>query len=203
VSSMCRVLDAPAAVNLHQLSRVVMENRDATRPLYAFDALWVGSSRNPPYTVAELRKCAFVLLMSGATINFADMNGDFASGLSGTLDLKLKIQSRHDILKNAWDFFDGIPFWRLKPRPDLVDAGYCLAEPGQRYIVYLDRRATVTVRIEPGTYQVAWIDARDTRRIEKAGFLDAERPLTSPQNQEDWLLSLVRVEIVAGAIRER
>ena len=92
----CRELEGPAATNLSLLSRFVLQNRDEIRPLYAFDALWPGNNRHPQYTPTELRKCAYVLMMSGATINFADMNGGFDSGLSGTLDLKQKVQSRHD-----------------------------------------------------------------------------------------------------------
>ncbi len=198
-----RVLEGAAVTDLARLNRFVAENREAARPLYAFDALWAGSSRNPPYTPDELRKCAFVLMMSGATINFADMNGAFDSGFSGTLDLKQKIQTRHDILKNMWDYFDRIPFWRLKPRQDLVDTGYCLAEPGQRYVTYLEHQGTVTVKIEEGSYQVAWINARDTTDIRKAGIIDSPRALTSPQEQDDWLLSLVRVEIIGGGFQER
>jgi hypothetical protein len=201
--AMFSLLEGPAATDLGRLSRIALERRDETRPLYAVDTLWAGSNRHPSYSPTELRKCAYILLMSGATINFADLNGDFSSGFSGTLDLKRKVQSRHDILKNAWDYFDRIPFWRLKSRQDLVDTGYCLADPGQRYLVYLDHPGTVTVRIDDGSYQVAWINARDTNDVRKAGMINSRRALTSPQEQDDWLLSLVRVEIVGGAIRER
>jgi hypothetical protein len=202
-SAMLDLFEGPAVTDLPRLSRVALENRDEKKPLYAASALWAGSSEHPSYSPVELRKCAYVLLMSGATINFADLNGDLSSGFSGTLDLKQKVQARHDILKNAWDYFDRIPFWRLKPRPDLVNAGYCLADPGQRYLVYLDRRGAVTVNIDEGSYQVAWINARDTSDVRKAGIINSRRSLTSPQDQEDWLLSLVRVEIIGGAITER
>jgi hypothetical protein len=202
-SAICLAIEGPAATNLSLLSRFVSQTRDETRPLYAFDVLWPGNNRHPQYSATELRKCAYVLMMSGATINFADMNGDFDSGLSGTMDLKQKVQSRHDTLKNIWDYFDRIPFWRLKPRQDLTDTGYCLAEPGQRYVVYLPWRGTVTVSIDQGSYQVAWINARDTNDIRKAGIINSRRALTSPQEQDDWLLSLVRVEIINGAVQER
>ena len=202
-SAICHAFEGPGVTDLRQLSRVVLKNRDETKPLYAYDTLWAGSNRHPSYSPTELRKCAYVLLMSAATINFADMNGGSDSGFSGTLDLKQKVQSRHDVLKSVWDFFEGIPFWRMKPRQDLVDTGYCLAEPGQRYLVYLDRPGTVTVKIEEGSYQMAWINARDTKDVRKAGMIDSRRALTSPQEQEDWLLSLVRVEIIGGQIRER
>jgi hypothetical protein len=201
--SICRVLEGPAATNLSLLNRFVSENRSATRPLYAIDSLWPGSAGHPQYTQAELRKCAYVLIMSGATINFADLSGGIETGLSGTLDLKQKVQTRHDILKGVWDYFDRIPFWRLKPRPDLVDAGYCLAEPGQRYVVYLPWRGTAMVNIEPGSYQVVWINARDTSDARKSGIIESRRALTSPQEQEDWILSLVRVEIINGGVQER
>jgi hypothetical protein len=148
-----------------------------------------------------LRKDAYVLMMSAATINFADMGGSTSSGLSGTLDLSQRVQARHDIIKGVWDFFDRIPFWRMKPRQDLVDNGYCLAEPGRMYLVYLEQPGTVTVDVTEGSYRVKWINARRPADAREAGIIDGRRDLTSPQEEDDWLLSLTRVEVVAGEVR--
>jgi hypothetical protein len=205
------VLGGPRTTDLKRLGRLVLRNHDKAKPLYACETLWAGSNRSPQYTLQELRKSAYVLIMSGGAINFADLNGDFSSGLSGTLDLKQKVQPRHDVLKKVWDYFESTPFWRLKPRQDLVSVSgdsadsmaACLAEPGQRYLVYLNRSATVTVKIDEGTYQVAWINASDPKDVRKSGIIEGRRALTSPYEQDDWLLSLVRVELIGGEFRER
>jgi hypothetical protein len=197
----CGVLQGPRTANLRRLSRVLLQNHSSSKPLYAQQTLWPGSRRQADYSADELRKDAYVLMMSGAMVNLADMGGSPASGLSGTLDLSQRVQARHDIVKQVWDFFGSIPFWRMTPRQDLVDNGYCLAEPGRMYLVYLDAPGTVTVDITDGMYRVKWIDARNTADVREAGIISSRRDLTSPQEEDDWLLSLTRVEIVAGEIR--
>lgn len=155
------------------------------------------------YSLNELRENAYVLMMSAATISVADTGGPGApgSGLSGTLDVDLAVPSRHDTVKNVWDFFESVPFWRMKPRQDLVDNGYCLAEPGRMYLVYLPEPGAVTVDVGEGMYRTKWINAADTADVRKAGIIEGRRNLTSPQEEDDWLLALTRVEIVAGEIR--
>ncbi len=197
----CGVLQGPRTTNRRRLSRVLLSNRSPSKPLYAQQTLWPGSRRHADYSADDLRKNAYVLMMSGVTINLADMAGTPSSGLSGTLDVSRRVQSRHDMVKRVWDFFEGIPFWRMKPRQDLVDNGYCLAEPGRNYLVYLEQRGTVTVDVTDGMYRVEWINARDTSDVREAGIIDSRRDLTSPHEDDDWLLSLTRIEIVTGKVR--
>ncbi|MEW6750535.1 MAG: DUF6298 domain-containing protein [Candidatus Latescibacterota bacterium] len=45
----------------------------------------------------------------------------------------------------------------MQPREELASTGYCLAEPGQAYIIYLPGGAQVTVDVGAGRYQVEWI----------------------------------------------
>ena len=48
---------------------------------------------------------------------------------------------------------------RLVPRPELSSSRYCLAAPGQEYLVYVPDPATeVVVELEAGDYSVTWID---------------------------------------------
>jgi hypothetical protein len=114
------------------------------------------------------------------------------------MDLEQKVQPRHTIIRRVWDFFEDVPFWRMKPRQDLVDNGFCLAEPGRCYLVYLERPGRVNVLVEDGPYQVRWIDARDTEHVHAGGVTDARRPLACPEGGDDWLLSLTLVEAGTG-----
>ena len=132
------VLQGPKTLDRKRLSTVLLRNHHAAKPLYAQETLWPGNLHHPKYSPDDIRKNAYVTILSGAMINFGDMNGDSSSGFSGTMDLNEKVQSRHDIIKAVWDFFETVPFYRLKPRQDLVDNGYCLAEPGRQYLVYLE-----------------------------------------------------------------
>lgn len=187
----CRVMQGPRIANLSRLNRVLLRDRSLSQPLYVRQALW----SDDRYSTDELRKRAYVLMMSAATISVAD------TGSGPSFPLSARMQARHDTVKRVWDFFEQVPFWRMRPRQDLVDNGYCLAQPGRTYLVYLEGRGTVTVDIAEGMYRVKWINARDTDDLREAGIIAGPRSLTSPYEQDDWLLSLTRVEIVAGRIQ--
>lgn len=183
------VLQGPKTLDRGKLSRGLLKNHHKARPLYAQETLWPGNKHHPDYTPDDIRKNAYVLMMSAAAINFGDMNGDSSSGFSGSMDLSERVQERHDIIKAVWDFFETMPFYRMKPRQDLVDAGYCLAEPGCQYLVYLEEPGTVNIRIEGGPYEVEWINARATSETRDGGTTADGRALVSPQGG-DWLLHL-------------
>jgi hypothetical protein len=82
----------------------------------------------------------------------------------------------------------------MKPRQDLVDNGFCLAEPGRQYLVYLDSPGTVNVRVSGGTYRVRWINARNTSDMHDGGTTTTGQRLVSPQDADDSLLYLTRQE---------
>ena len=90
-----------------------------------------------------------------------------------------------------WDFFDSatIPLGRLRPRQELVDAGYCLAEPGKTYLVYLENGGKVNVDVAPGSYEVTWINAANTADQRDGGPTNDGRGLTAP-DLSDWLVLL-------------
>jgi hypothetical protein len=48
----------------------------------------------------------------------------------------------------------------MLPEPDLATSGYCLANPGREYLVYLPDSSEVTIDLTgfPGTYEVEWFD---------------------------------------------
>ncbi|MCU0916798.1 MAG: DUF4038 domain-containing protein [Planctomycetes bacterium] len=187
------VLQGPKTLDRKRLSAGLLKNHHEAKPLYAQETLWPGNKFHPPYTPDDIRKNAYVMILSGATINLGDMDGDSSSGFSGTMDLDRRVQARHDILKAVWDFFETVPYYRMKPRQDLVDNGYCLAEPGRQYLVYLDSPGTVAVRRPTGTYKVQWINPRNTRDMRDGGTMTTGQPVASPP-EGDWLLYLTRTD---------
>jgi hypothetical protein len=80
----------------------------------------------------------------------------------------------------------------MPPRQDLVGAGYCLAEEGERYLVYLDAGGAVDVAVRDGLYQVQWINARDAADRRTDAPTEDGQGLVSRGYGEDWLLYLVR-----------
>ena len=188
------VLQGPKTVRRRRLSRGLLDNHHQARPLYAQETLWPGNIHHPKYSLEDVRKNAYVMMMSAAAINFGDMSGNSSSGFSGTLDLDRKVQPRHDAIEQVWDFFEDIPFHRMKPRPDLVDRGYCLAREGKQYLVYLERSHSVNLKLTGGPYKATWINAQDTFDQRDAGLTDSGQNLTPPRGADDWLLHLTRAD---------
>ena len=133
-------------------------------------------------------------MMSACAINFADMNGNSSTGFSGTMELSERHQQWHDEIKKVWDFFDTIPFYRMSPRQDLVDEGYCLAEPSKQYLVYLTSPATVNITVTDGPYRVQWFNAPNPTDRRLQGTTKNGLNLQSPTDGDDWLLYLAKAK---------
>jgi hypothetical protein len=184
-------LQGPKTTDRSRLSRGLLKNLHHSKPLYAQETLWANNKNHPKYSLEDLRKNAWVLMMSGAGLNFAENNGNSSSGFSGSLDLDQRNQSFHDAVKLVWDFFGTLPFHEMNPGQDLVDKGFCLARPGRRYLVYLPSEGTVNVSVSSGHYRVIWIDARNPSRRYDVGTTDDGRNLTPPTGGDDWLVHLI------------
>lgn len=186
------VIQGPKTLDREKLNRLALESHHPEKPLYAQETLWPGNKYHPAYGDDDIRKNAYTLILSAAAINFADMDGDSSSGFGGSLELEDRVQSRHDIIKKVWDFFETLPFYRMGPRQDLVDNGFCLAEPGVRYLVYLEKPGEVALKAEPGPYRAEWIDAQDTSTRHPLGVIEPAEPLQTPAGGDDWLLYVVK-----------
>jgi len=184
------VLQGPKTLDRARLSATLLRNHHGAKPLLAQETLWPGNINHPNYTETDIRKNAFVIMTAATALCFADMNGDSSTGFSGSMDLAEKVQARHDIVKRVWDFFETVPFYRMSPRQDLVSAGFCLAEPGKEYLVYLEKPGAVDVATEGGPYREQWIDARDPTKRRDVGMTADGKRLASPNEGEDWLLHL-------------
>lgn len=188
-------LQGPKTLNREKLRRGLLRNLECGKPLYAQETLWAGNKNHPRYSLEDLRKNAYTLMFSGATLNFAENSGNSSSGFSGDMDLGRKNQKVHDAVKSVWDFFEPLPFCDLSPRPDLVDKGSCLAKAGERYLVYLPSGDPVNVSVRNGPYKVIWIDARNpSRRHESEPTTDGAN-LSAPADGDDWVLHLVRHDL--------
>jgi hypothetical protein len=173
----------------------MMKNHHDAKPLYAQEVFWPGNKYHKISDEDDIRKKGFVLMMSAAAINYADMDGNSSTGFSGTMDPADRNQAVHDIMKNVWDFFETIAFYRMSPAPQAVDAGFCLADKGRSYLVYLPAGGTVNVSVQTGTYTVTWINAKDTSDRCRFGTTNDGKRLSSPATGDDWLLFLNRTDV--------
>jgi Protein of unknown function (DUF4038)/Domain of unknown function (DUF5060) len=83
------------------------------------------------------------------------------------------------------DFFAGTAYWRLEPHDDLVSEGYCLAEPGREYVIFLNHSNSFSLKLEGLTapLQVEWYQPLTGKR-QKAGALP--NGTTELQPPADW-----------------
>jgi hypothetical protein len=183
--------------NLSQISRGMLKNHHEAKPLYAQEVFWPGNMYHKIQTEADIRKKAYVLMMSAAAINYADMDGSSSTGFSGSMDLSDRKQAGHDIVRKVWDFFETIPFYQMRPGQRIVDSGFCLSQEGKYYLVYLPDGGSVNVSLMTGRYNVTWINAQNTSDRRSAGTTEDGRNLSAPDDGDDWLLYLT-AESVSG-----
>jgi hypothetical protein len=169
---------------------LTMVYRSSGRPFYAHETLWSGNKYHPEYSDNQLRKNAIVISMAAAALNFGDMDGNSSSGFSGSLDLEMKRQDRHDIIKKVWDFFETIDFWKMSPGADLTSSGFCLADIGNEYLIYMPVRKNFNVSITGGPYNITWINAQNTSERIDGGITTDGLNMTTPDYGEDWFCKL-------------
>ena len=184
------ILQGPKTTSRSNLSNELLDNHHPSKPLYAQETLWYGNQFHPDYSDSDLRKNAFVINMSATALNFGDMSGNSSSGFGGSMDLSDRNQDKHDIIKAVWDFFETIPFYTMSPCQSLVSEGFCLANVGQEYLVYLEQNDTVDISITGGAYDVEWINAQNTADRRNGGVTSDGQDLTSPADGDDWLVHL-------------
>ncbi len=63
---------------------------------------------------------------------------------------------------------------------DLSTTGYCLANPGEEYLVFLPAAGSFTVDLEEGDYTYEWFDPRAAGG---AGAVDAEDTVPRPASR--------------------
>lgn len=84
----------------------------------------------------------------------------------------------------------GVRFWRMHPADELLDEGgslaFCLAAPGEEYVVYLVGGGSVSLRLPDG--RATWYNPR-TGVFSDAGRTAGDTRFTAPDG-EDWVLRI-------------
>jgi hypothetical protein len=82
------------------------------------------------------------------------------------------------------EFFEGTGYWRMEPSDELVSEGFCLAEPGREYIVFLNKPARFTLRLEglerPATAE--WFHPFTGQHRDAGTLGNGMQQLTPPEN---------------------
>jgi hypothetical protein len=170
-------------------SAYLLRQHTGDKPVYGQEDLWPGNTKQPAccFDANTVRRWLWVHLMSAVTLNYGDMQGTSGTGFSGSGEMADKKQERHDWIKPVWDYFETIPFYRMSPNQEIVNNGFCLAEEGARYMVFVTT-GSVNVRIKGGPYKVEWINAHNPSEKRNAGTTADGQNLTPPGT--DWVLHL-------------
>jgi hypothetical protein len=86
---------------------------------------------------------------------------------------------------------ESVPFREMEPHDELAKGGWCLAKPGEAYLVYQEKRGPLALVIagaegQPaaGAFSVEWMDPRDGKRYPaepvRAGRVNLAPPQPGP-----------------------
>ncbi len=183
-------LQGPTTLDRDQLFSGLSMNHRPQKACYAQETLWAGNKFHPDYSLDDIRRNTLCILFSGSILNFADMDGNSSSGFSGTMDLDHQTPEVHRVVGEVWDWFETIPFYRLVARQDLVrDRGYCLAEEGVEYYVYLAGSREVELHLDfPYHFRWEWISAIDPGDVRPGELANGKTRFEAPGDGDDWIL---------------
>jgi hypothetical protein len=90
-----------------------------------------------------------------------------------------------------YDFFTSVEWWKTNPHDELVTNGaYCLADPGNIYVVYLPHAGKVDIELKSGQYSAVWFNPRSGERVQIADVYANGDKWRSPDpeadNTENW-----------------
>jgi hypothetical protein len=93
---------------------------------------------------------------------------------------------------------DETNFSLLEPHRELVDnSAYCLANPGQEYVIYKSNGGTFNVTLQSGDYQGTWINPRTNERTDAGIFSGAGSVALTTPTAEHYALYLSRTTITS------
>ena len=125
------------------------------------------------------------------------VSGGAGSGLKGSDSADWADETTmEEMLFNIHNFIEtGVEFWNMSPNDSLVTSGtaYCLANPGQEYIVYLPSGGSVTVDLSAatGTLDAEWYDPKDGTYHDKRTVIGGGSVTFTPPFSGDAVLHIV------------
>ncbi|MCX6926744.1 MAG: DUF4038 domain-containing protein [Verrucomicrobia bacterium] len=90
------------------------------------------------------------------------------------------------------DFFAGTAYWRMEPHDDLVSEGYCLAEPGREYVIFLNQSKSFSLKLEglPAPLQAEWYQPLTGKRQKVQALANGTAQLQPPADWGDGPIAL-------------
>jgi Domain of unknown function (DUF5060)/Protein of unknown function (DUF4038)/Putative collagen-binding domain of a collagenase len=126
------------------------------KPVYAQEVVWEGE-QDGKLNENQVRQGGWGVVTGAGLLNYAEQfreNGGFAYGDGGGFPY----------VKIMFDTIEGLKYWEMRPRNDLVSSAYCLANAGQAYLVYDEGGGALTVDLSDApasaVFSVRWTNPR-------------------------------------------
>jgi len=89
--------------------------------------------------------------------------------------------------KHLREFFEGTSYWRMEPADGLVSDGYCLADRGQEYVVFLNKSQPFSLKLEDlaAPARAEWFHPLTGERQQAGMVAKGTVRLTPPPNWGD------------------
>ncbi len=211
------ILQGPKTIDRIRLLKVLRKNHHWAKPLFAQETLWSGNPLHAQksgeggkrdYSKDDIRKNALMISFTGAALCYADNDGLSSTGFSGELDLAMRRQELHDIIKGVWDFLEGEEIWKMEPAYNIATvwgaAGEgrdeihwraSLVEDDKRMLCYFHDGGEASLELPEGVrFRGEWINAQDFNARVGAGRLKAGDKVVCPEGGDDWILKLVATQ---------
>lgn len=146
--------------------------------------------------IEQVRKKAWAIVMGGGYISSGEhkawQHGDPTNG--GQVASDTAILRSTTLLRR---FFEerAIPYWQMEPMQELDGSGnFGLADPGERYVIYLPEGGAVTLELPQGTFFAEWFEPSTGRVVPIPGAFggSSTSPSGGAADDGDWVLYVRR-----------
>lgn len=106
------------------------------------------------FTSDDVRKYAWSVVCGGGFVSYGH------AATIRTVDLDSTASTGALYMQYLRIFFESIDWWSLEPTPGCVDSGFCLANPGEEYVIYLLDSSQVEIDLPEvsGYFEAKWFN---------------------------------------------
>jgi hypothetical protein len=173
-------------------------------PMICTECLWEGQGR-----AEKPLRIIWGMLTAGAHTLWADWSYDDGvdGGRWGSIGkgwIPVKPQDEHmfkttqlgidtqgdEYLKHAVSLLSTLDYWKMRPQNNVVMGGqeaYCLADPGNQYLVYAPKGGLVSLSLPKRIFQSYWFDPRTGKSIRPGRLSGGDIKVLAP-DARDWVL---------------
>jgi hypothetical protein len=128
-----------------------------------------------------VRRCHWAIALAGGYATY----GDWHDTAFYTGETSVGVAAKQLVHLRA--LFEQLPFVEMVPAPEVTSEGFCLAKPGELYLVYLPRGGRAKLRLPEADFRAEWVDPRTGDR--RPAELGEGATVVAPDEQ-DWALVL-------------